>query len=239
MSKKNKKQHKNNQPTFSHFELKEVHPLTVNQSETFDAFRDGKHLLLHGVAGTGKTYISLYLALREVIHTNRFKRIIVVRSVVPSRDMGFLPGSMREKIAVYEEPYRNICDDLFGRGDGYEILKTKHMVEFTTTSYLRGMTFDDAIIIVDEMQNLNFAELSTIMTRVGDNCRIIFCGDFRQTDLQLTREKQGLQHFTKILDNMKEFHKIQMSEDDIVRSGLVKSFIINMEKYRLGKNLVL
>lgn len=232
MSKKNKKQHKNNQPTFSHFELKEVHPLTVNQSETFDAFRDGKHLLLHGVAGTGKTYISLYLALREVIHTNRFKRIIVVRSVVPSRDMGFLPGSMREKIAVYEEPYRNICDDLFGRGDGYEILKTKHMVEFTTTSYLRGMTFDDAIIIVDESQNMSGQELDTIMTRVGENCRIIFCGDFRQTDLIRHEERKGLLTFMRILDRMACFEKVEFGKEDIVRSALVKNYIIS--KMELG-----
>ena len=152
--------------------------------------------------------MSLHLALNEVLNKSRYKQIVVIRSVVPSRDMGFLPGSAKEKARVYEEPYKMICDDLFGRGDGYDILKMKHMMEFTTTSFLRGVTFNDAIIIVDECQNMIQQELDTVMTRVGNNCRIVFCGDFRQTDLAKHEERRGLLTFMNILDRMSCFEKI-------------------------------
>lgn len=230
MSKKKKKLQ--NQQQQQHFSLRTISPLTLNQSTTFKAFEQGKHLLLHGVAGTGKTYVSLYLALNEVLNKSRYKQIVVIRSVVPSRDMGFLPGSAKEKARVYEEPYKMICDDLFGRGDGYDILKMKHMMEFTTTSFLRGVTFNDAIIIVDECQNMIQQELDTVMTRVGNNCRIIFCGDFRQTDLAKHEERRGLLTFMNILDRMSCFEKIEFGKEDIVRSALVKSYIIS--KLELG-----
>ena len=230
MSKKKKKL--NQQQQQNHFSLRTISPLTLNQSSTFKAFEQGKHLLLHGVAGTGKTYISLYLALNEVLNKSRYKHIVVIRSVVPSRDMGFLPGSAKEKARVYEEPYKMICDDLFGRGDGYDILKMKHMLDFTTTSFLRGVTFNDAIIIVDECQNMIQQELDTVMTRVGNNCRILFCGDFRQTDLAKHEERRGLLTFMNILDKMSCFEKIEFGKEDIVRSALVKSYIIS--KLELG-----
>jgi phosphate starvation-inducible PhoH-like protein len=230
MSKKKKKLQ--NQQQQQHFSLRTISPLTLNQSTTFKAFEQGKHLLLHGVAGTGKTYVSLYLALNEVLNKSRYKQIVVIRSVVPSRDMGFLPGSAKEKARVYEEPYKMICDDLFGRGDGYDILKMKHMMEFTTTSFLRGVTFNDAIIIVDECQNMIQQELDTVMTRVGNNCRIVFCGDFRQTDLAKHEERRGLLTFMNILDRMSCFEKIEFGKEDIVRSALVKSYIIS--KLELG-----
>jgi phosphate starvation-inducible PhoH-like protein len=230
MSKKKKKL--NQQQQQNHFSLRTISPLTLNQSSTFKAFEQGKHLLLHGVAGTGKTYISLYLALNEVLNKSRYKHIVVIRSVVPSRDMGFLPGSAKEKARVYEEPYKMICDDLFGRGDGYDILKMKRMLDFTTTSFLRGVTFNDAIIIVDECQNMIQQELDTVMTRVGNNCRIVFCGDFRQTDLAKHEERRGLLTFMNILDRMSCFEKIEFGKEDIVRSALVKSYIIS--KLELG-----
>ena len=230
MSKKKKKL--NQQQQQNHFSLRTISPLTLNQSSTFKAFEQGKHLLLHGVAGTGKTYISLYLALNEVLNKSRYKHIVVIRSVVPSRDMGFLPGSAKEKAKVYEEPYKMICDDLFGRGDGYDILKMKRMLDFTTTSFLRGVTFNDAIIIVDECQNMIQQELDTVMTRVGNNCRIVFCGDFRQTDLAKHEERRGLLTFMNILDKMSCFEKIEFGKEDIVRSALVKSYVIS--KLELG-----
>jgi phosphate starvation-inducible PhoH-like protein len=146
--------------------------------------------------------------------------------------MGFLPGSAKEKAKVYEEPYKMICDDLFGRGDGYDILKMKRMLDFTTTSFLRGVTFNDAIIIVDECQNMIQQELDTVMTRVGNNCRIVFCGDFRQTDLAKHEERRGLLTFMNILDKMSCFEKIEFGKEDIVRSALVKSYIIS--KLELG-----
>lgn len=230
MSKKKKRLQ--NQQQQNHFSLRTISPLTLNQSSTFKAFEQGKHLLLHGVAGTGKTYISLYLALNEVLNKSRYKQIVIIRSVVPSRDMGFLPGTAKEKAKVYEDPYKMICDDLFSRGDGYEILKTKRLVDFNTTSFLRGVTFNDAIIIVDECQNMIGQELDTVMTRVGNNCRIVFCGDFRQTDLAKHEEKRGLLTFMNILDRMSCFEKIEFGKEDIVRSALVKSYIVS--KLELG-----
>lgn len=222
----------------NHFSLRKIKPLTPNQEETFKKFYDGKHLLLHGVAGTGKTFISLYLALNDIIHQKSMQnKIVIIRSVVPSRDMGFLPGNVKEKTKVYEEPYRTICDDLFGRGDGYDILKIKNMIEFGTTSFLRGITFHDSIVIVDEMQNLSFEELFTIMTRIGENCRIIFCGDYRQSDLKLKSEKEGIKHFMGILRGIENFNFVEFEVEDIVRSSIVKAFIMEYEKYRQEKNL--
>ena len=182
----------------NHFELRQVKPLTVNQSRVFEAWDKGYHLVNHGYAGTGKTFLSVYLALNEILTEERFKKLTIIRSVVPSRDMGFLPGSQKEKAEVYERPYQEICDDLFGRGDGYKLLKLKRLVDFETTSFLRGTTFNDQIIIVDEINNMTFHELDTTMTRVGENCRIIFCGDYRQTDLNRKYEKTGISEFMHI-----------------------------------------
>jgi len=211
----------------NHFELKEIEPLTDNQARTFDAYDDGKNLLIHGYAGTGKTFISLYLALDDILTgKSKYDKIIIVRSVVPSRDMGFLPGSAADKAKVYEEPYREICNTLFGRGEGYEILKTKNLVHFTTTSFLRGLTFNNAIVIVDEMQNMLFPEIDTVMTRLGDNTKVIFCGDFRQTDFRKDDEKSGLFKFMQILGRMNNFEHVEFNQEDIVRSGIVKDYII-------------
>ena len=218
MSKKLQKQ--------NHFALKRIKPLTYNQEDTFRAFHEGQHLLLHGVAGTGKTFISLYLALNEILKGNsNFEKIVILRSVVPSRDMGFLPGNIKEKTRVYEDPYREICDDLFGRGDGYDILRNKGLIEFGTTSYLRGITFRNAIVIVDESQNMNYHELDTVITRIGENCRIVFCGDYRQSDLS-KGDRGGLIDFMHIIDKMGCFTKIEFDINDIVRSALVKNYIV-------------
>ena len=210
------------------FSLHPIVPLTENQTKTFEAFRDGKHMCLHGYAGTGKTFISLFLGLDDIFSErgSNYKKVVVVRSVVPSRDMGYLPGSALEKTRVYEEPYMEICDSLFGQGNGYNILKERGLLEFTTTSYLRGVTFSDSIIIVDEIQNMTFQELDTVMTRVGENCRIIFCGDFRQTDLEKDSDKSGLHKFLKILNRIDNFMYIEFGKEDIVRSSLVKKYII-------------
>lgn len=183
--------------------------------------------MLHGIAGTGKTFISLYLALEDLLKKNsQYNSVVIVRSVVPSRDMGFLPGNVKEKAKVYEEPYKAICDDLFGRGDGYNILREKNLVEFVTTSHLRGMTFNNAIIVADEYQNMTFQELDTLITRTGENSRLIFCGDIRQTDLQRDREKQGILTFTEIVAKIESFASVEFGIDDIVRSELVKQYII-------------
>jgi len=210
-----------------HFELTRISALNDNQKQAMRSYTEGKNLVLHGYAGTGKTYLSLYLALDELLANSAYyDKIVIIRSVVPSRDMGFLPGSIKEKIRIFEEPYKQICDELFDRGDGYEILKMKKMVEFTTTSYLRGITFNRSIVIVDEMQNMTFPELDTIMTRMGDTSKIMWCGDFRQTDLKKVEEMSGIRKFLKITKRMQNFDYVEFGKADIVRSGLVRDYII-------------
>lgn len=220
------------------FNLRTITPLTANQELTFRSYEQGNHLMLHGVAGTGKTFISMYLALRDILSGNsQYEKIVVIRSVVPSRDMGFLPGAIKDKIKAYEEPYQEICNDVFSNGQGYNVLKAKKLVEFTSTSFLRGMTFNNAIIIVDEFQNNSFAEINTVMTRVGENSKIIFCGDIRQTDLKKNEEKDGIRHFIEITKRMGRFDHIEFDQSDIVRSGLVKQYLIESTKYMDENNL--
>ena len=237
MSRKNRRNNRSNpnhenHAEKNHFELRHVQPLTLNQERVWDAYEAGSNLMLHGYAGTGKTFLSSYLALREVLHYETYKKVVIIRSVVPSRDMGFLPGSQREKAEVYEQPYQEICDDLFGRGDGWRILKLKGLVEFTTTSFLRGMTFNDSIIIVDECNNMTFQEIDTVMTRIGNNSRIVFCGDYRQTDLHKPHEKTGIKELMTITNRMPSFDHIEFGIEDIVRSGVVKEYII--QKTEMG-----
>jgi phosphate starvation-inducible protein PhoH len=224
---------KKKQNVQQHFSLRNIQPMTVNQEKAFQEYDAGKNLMLHGAAGTGKTFISMYLALEEILRKNSYyNRIVVIRSVVPSRDMGFLPGNSKEKAKVYEEPYREICDDLFGRGDGYDILRMKNLVEFTTTSFLRGITFRDAIVIVDECQNLTGHECDTVITRVGDNSKIVFCGDFKQTDLQ-RRDREGFLQFSNVLHNLNNFTFIEFNVENIVHSGLVKEYIIEKDRMNI------
>jgi phosphate starvation-inducible PhoH-like protein len=216
------------------FQLRKISPLTENQRLTFEAFEQGKNLLLHGYAGTGKTFLSIYLALREIMTPGTpYQTLIIVRSAVPSRDMGFMPGSDKEKMRYYEDPYVEICNELFGRGDAYGILKEKGIIRFTTTSYLRGITFNRSIVIVDECQNNNFGELNTVITRLGDISRMIIAGDYRQTDLNKRGDESGLRDFMRIIDRMKSFEDIEYEIRDIVRSGLVREFIIAKEELNL------
>lgn len=213
----------------------EIRPMTDNQRIAFEHWDDGYNLMLHGIAGTGKTFLGLYFALKEVVKPNsQYNKVYIVRSTVSTRDQGFLPGSLKEKAKVFESPYVPICTKLYGRGDAYEILKGKGYVEFITTSYLRGETFDNCILLVDEVQNMGDGELHTVMTRVGENCRIIFCGDVKQDDLTSERKKElsGLRDFMKILHRMKEFEFVDFQVEDIVRSALVRSYII--ERNKLG-----
>ncbi len=198
--------------------LAEIEPLTKNQ---LIAFESDKNLILHGIAGTGKTFISCYLAFDDMVK-GVYNNLVIIRSAVPTRDIGFLPGSEKEKASVYEEPYKEIALELFQRGDAYEILKTKGLVHFMTTSFVRGITLKDAVIMVDECQNMTFHELDSIITRVGTNCRVIFCGDFRQSDLKTN----GLESFMEILKNMGAFEFIDFEIKDIVRSEFVKDYII-------------
>jgi|TARA_B110000908_G_scaffold123059_1_gene144299 phosphate starvation-inducible protein PhoH len=209
----------------SGLELREIEPLTKNQLK---AFESNKHLVLHGLAGTGKTFISCYLAYDDMVKQEA-NQLVIIRSAVPTRDIGFLPGTEKEKSSVYEEPYKDISIDLFGRGDAYEILKQKGLVHFMTTSFIRGITLRDAVIIIDECQNMSFHELDSIITRMGENCRVIFCGDFRQADLK----QNGLEDFIRVLERMDLFDLIEFQVEDIVRSNFVKSYIIAKNQLKL------
>lgn len=208
-------------------------PITKNQTSTFNAYKENKNLLLHGIAGTGKTFISLYLALEEVLNPSTvYDDVFLVRSVVSTRDIGFLPGDEQEKVSIYEAPYRSICRELFGLKDSYDALKQQGNVKFMSTSFIRGITINNAIVIVDECQNLNFHELDSIITRVGKNSKIIFSGDYTQTDLTRENDKKGILNFMKILNSLNEFVTVEFMIDDIVRSDFLKSYII--AKYKLG-----
>ena len=214
--------------------LKHVNPLTENQRIAFDAFDEGKHLMLHGMAGTGKTFIALYKAIDALMSNKGVQnKIYIVRSVVPTRDMGFLPGNQKEKMKVYEAPYYAICTEMFDRSDAYEILKQKNAIEFISTSFIRGITMNNCYVIVDEMNNLNFHELDSVITRIGKNCKVMFCGDFRQSDLTKDQERNGLKDFMRILGRLNDFVHIDFLEQDIVRSKLVKEYIIARQKLGL------
>ena len=216
------------------FTLKNISPLTDNQKLSFQSYGEGKNLMLHGIAGTGKSFISMYLGLNQVLNSDTvYKKVVIVRSVVPTRDMGFLPGSQKEKAKVYEAPYYAICTELFGRGDSYDYLKSKGLVEFISTSFIRGITLNDCIIIVDEIANMTLHELDSVITRVGKNCRIVFCGDFRQSDFIHDRDKGGLHDFMKIIQRMKSFVFIDFNEQDIVRSSMVKDYIIQKDRLKI------
>lgn len=186
-------------------------------------------MLLHGVAGTGKTYIALYNAFQELLHDHStYQKVIIVRSAVPSRDIGHLPGNEKEKTEVYVQPYREITAELFPRfgSKAFGKLKEQGLCEFLVTSYVRGLTLDNCIVIVDECQNMTDMELNSIITRVGNNSKIIFCGDFRQTDLNKRNDMSGLKKFIATTNHMPSFRQVEFDVEDIVRSALVKEYII-------------
>jgi predicted ribonuclease YlaK len=226
------KQMKRRKPISADY-LIDVEPLTENQRKLFESYKNGKHLVAYGCAGTGKTFISLYNALKDVLdETTPYEQIYVVRSLVATREIGFLPGDHDDKSALYQIPYKNMVKYMFQMPSDadfemlYGNLKSQETVKFWSTSFIRGTTLDNSIIIVDEYQNLNFHELDSIITRVGENSRIIFCGDATQSDLVKTNERNGISDFMNILRKMESFDIIEFGVDDICRSGLVKEYIV-------------
>jgi len=220
--------------TFHLKDLKSVKPLTNNQDILFKQWQDNPDhcFFLCGSAGTGKTFLATYLALVDLLSEyNYFKKIVFVRSPVQVRDLGFTPGTDEEKMALYEKPYAAIFDELFPYANSYENMKEKGMVQFESTSFLRGQTFKDALIIVDECQNMSFQELDTIATRVGEGSKIFFCGDIKQSDLnKKSSDVSGFSPFFEIIKQMTDyFSVIEFKPEDIVRSGFVKSYILQKE----------
>ena len=218
-----------------------IKPITDNQKLVFETWKQKKNQFLFGCAGTGKTFISLYLALQDVMNLqSKYDKVVLVRSLIPTREIGFLPGDEEDKAALYQVPYANMVQFMFQQPNEqaftmlYDKLKQQGSLYFLSTSFLRGLTFDNSIIIVDECQNLNFHELDTIITRVGQDSKIVFCGDFGQSDLSRTSEKNGLHDFLRILEEMEEFNCVEFDIGDIVRSGFVRNYLIQKTKLGLG-----
>jgi predicted ribonuclease YlaK len=213
--------------------LKTFDALTENQQKFFDAYKRGDYFIgLFGSPGVGKTFLAMYRGLEEVLdRTNPFKQIVVVRSAVQVRDQGFVPGSLDEKMEIYETPYKEISETLFGRSDAWDRLKEQSYARFISTTAIRGISIDDAIILVDESQSMTFHELSSVISRVGHRSKIIFIGDLKQNDLIKSKnDVSGLKEFLNVARHMDEFSEITFTPDDIVRSSLVKSFIVACDK---------
>ena len=213
--------------------MRDIEPLTANQQSLFDAYAQGKHLVAYGCAGTGKTFITLYNALKDVLDPNTpYDKVYIVRSLVATREIGFLPGDHEDKSSLYQIPYKHMVKYMFEmRTEAdfqmlYGNLKTQGTIDFWSTSFIRGTTFDKAIIIVDEFQNLNYHELDSIMTRVGEDTKSMFCGDATQTDLLKQNERNGIHDFMRVLRLMSSVDIIEFGVEDIVRSGLVKEYIL-------------
>ena len=219
--------------------LLDIKPLTPSQEKVFDAWDKKKNLFLFGAAGTGKSFITIYLALKEILDSKSpYEKLYIVRSLVPTREIGFLPGDHEGKANLYQIPYKNMVRYMFEMPDEasfnmlYGNLKAQETISFWSTSFIRGTTIDNSIVLVDESENLNFHELDSIITRLGVNSKIVFAGDAAQTDLTKAHEKTGIMDFKKIIDDMDEFASIEFNVQDIVRSGLVKSYLIS--KLNLG-----
>ena len=229
------------QKEITYSQLNQIKPVTDSQKVVFDTWKKGLNQFLFGCAGTGKTFVSLYLALSEVLRNETpFDKVVMVRSLIPTREIGFLPGDEEDKAALYQVPYSNMMQFMFEQPNEqafetlYNRIKAQGSFYFLSTSFLRGLTFDNSIIIVDECQNLNFHELDTIVTRVGQDSKIFFCGDFGQSDLTRMNERNGLMDFLQILQEMDEFNCMEFNIGDIVRSGFVRNYLIQKTKLGMG-----
>jgi phosphate starvation-inducible protein PhoH len=212
-------------------DMKFIQPITESQRTMCQLFYQGDHILAYGSAGTGKSLIALYLAIADVLDPSKPQnQLVIVRSAVATRDQGFLPGSLDEKLSVFEGPYHDIFSYLFNRNSTYEDMKKAGVIKFVSSSYIRGLTWDNAMVVVDEVENFNMHEISSVMTRLGDHSRIILAGDLKQTDLlKSNRDTTGMHRLIEICNRMPEVSLIEFTQDDIVRSGFVKSWIIASE----------
>lgn len=225
-----KKQHNGESMHIRIDDLITIDPMTAHQRDVFDAWRSGDNVAMVGTAGTGKTFLAMYLALEEVMDkSSPFDTVRIIRSVVPTREVGFLPGTLDEKLQAFTGPYRAAAAQLFEDERAYDKLIACDYVTFESTSYIRGISFENSIVIVDEMQNLNFHELDSVITRTGHCSKILFCGDYYQSDFRNESEKKGINTFLDILEQLKHFTVVNFSWEDIVRSGLVRDYIMTKE----------
>lgn len=215
--------------------LRTFDPLTENQKSCFDAWKDGNHLMMYGTAGTGKTFLGLYFALEQVMEkSNTIEKLVVVRSVVPTREIGYLPGTLEEKLSAYTAPYIPLVSSMFEDGEAYRKLVVDSKLQIMSTSHIRGLTLDNTIVLVDECQNLTFHELDSIITRLGHNSRIIFAGDYRQSDFTRESDKKGIKDFINIVEQLKNFSCVEFQWQDIVRSDFVRDYIMTKEMLGYG-----
>ena len=211
-------------------DLPELEPITNNQKKVFESYGQGNNLCLSGSAGSGKTFLALYLALEDVLDKSTpYEKVIIVRSVVPTRDIGYLPGNEQEKLDAYTGPYRSILTEFFNQNDAWTKLVNQSALEFISTSFIRGITLSNAIVIIDEMQNLNFHELDSVVTRLGQCTKLIMCGDYYQSDFDREKDRNGILTFLDIINQMTHFDHIEFSWEDIVRSGFVREYIMTKE----------
>jgi predicted ribonuclease YlaK len=233
-TKRQKLQH--NSLSVKYNDLLEYPPITANQEKAYEAWDEDFNLVLTGSAGTGKTFIAMYLALEQVLDPDTpYEQLVIIRSMVPTREMGFMPGTKEEKEDVFTAPYKAIANELFGEHASWnKLLHGKEKIRFDSTSFIRGQTLDNAIILVDEMQNLNFHELDSVITRVGKDSRIIFSGDYLQSDFKYSDDKNGIMKFLGIVEQLKYFEIINFGWEDIVRSAFVRDYIMTKEMLGYG-----
>lgn len=217
---------------WSKHDIKAIQPLTQNQKNMFVQYFQGDQLCAYGTAGTGKSFLACYLGISDVVDPSKDQqKLIIVRSAVQARDVGFMPGTLEEKNAYYEAPYEDILTELFGRKSTYPDMKEAGLITFLTTSFIRGVTWDDAVIVIDEAQNMTWEEINTVMTRVGQNSRVIICGDVKQNDLtKRASDVSGMVRLLRTIPRVRGFSEIEFTRDDIVRSEFVKSWIIATEE---------
>jgi len=241
LTKAQKRKLKQGQKQNNSLRLQHITAKSETQKRFFQKFPHYDVISLHGSPGTGKTFLALYAALKEIENTDTYNCVKIIRSSVAVRDAGFLPGSIKDKMAVYEVPYIEICTELYGRGDAYSILKQKNQIEFHSTAHMRGITFRDCVVIIDECQNMSFQELQTLLTRFGENCKMILCGDVYQDDLTSLRykEQSGFRDILNVLKHVPSSTNVEFSVDDIVRSGFVKEFILARMNHHNEKSEVL
>jgi phosphate starvation-inducible protein PhoH len=213
-------------------DIKTIKAITTPQQIMFESYFEGNNIIANGSAGTGKTFSAIYLALCDLLDNNQpQKKIIIVRSIVPSREIGYLPGDKDEKMEPYEAPYKDIFAEICQRYTAYDVLKEQNKVVFMPTSFLRGLTWENCVVIIDEVQNMNFHEINTVITRIGNNCNLIVVGDMIQTDLYKNKYDQcGMDRFLRVARKMDSFTEVVFTQRDIVRSSFVKDWIIALEE---------